>query len=325
MVFAGLELRSPFVAAPMAGVTSPAFRLMAKKGGAALVYTEMVSAMGVMLGGRNTLRLTEVLAEERPVGLQLFGADPEVMGRAAAKVCAMLAGSIDLIDINMGCPVRKIRRQGAGSALLDDPVRAAEVAAAVVEGSSLPVTVKLRLGRYGDDLEGILPGILKAGVVGVALHARTASQLYAGDAHWPAIARLKSWCPVPVIGNGDVNSEEDAVRMMAETGCDMVMIGRAARGDPWVFGRAAALLAGRPVPMVSLAQRREALWEHVDLARRLGGEGHALHFVRQFVMWYTRGLPGAADFRRAAGSAGDLAAITEVLERYFDRLTERAA
>ena len=234
----------------MAGVSNPAFRLMARGQGAALVYTEMVSANGLLLGAPKTERLCRILPAERPVGLQLFGGDPEIMARAAAEAMRF---EPDLLDINLGCPVRKVRRQGAGSALLEDPVRAAEVVAAAVQGSTRPVTVKIRLGPKKDQTERILPPMLAAGIAGVCLHGRTTAQMFAGRADWKAIARLKSWCPVPVIGNGDVTSGEEAVRMLAETGCDLVMIGRAARGDPWIFSRALARHQGRPVPPVDLA------------------------------------------------------------------------
>ena len=246
------------------------------------------------------------------------------MRLAAAKACRL---GIDLIDINMGCPAKKVRRQNAGSALLEDPALAAEVAAAAVEGASLPVTVKVRLGYSSDQLEKILPGILDAGISAVTLHARTTKQGFAGQADWSRIKALKSWCPVPVIGNGDVRSGADAVRMLEETGCDAVMIGRASMGDPWIFGRAAARLAGKePVP-ISIARRKSALEEHVALARRVGGEGHALHFLRKFMMWYTRGLPGAVAFRRSAGPLSDVDLLWQASRDYFDGLlaSEQAA
>lgn len=321
MQIGDIILETPFVAAPMAGVSHPAFRLMARRLGASVVYTEMVSAAGFSRCRKKVYGTARVFPEERPVGLQLFGADPEVMHLAAVKAAGL---EIDLVDINMGCPVRKVRRQGAGSALLDDPVRAAEVTAAVVEGAApLPVTVKLRLGYDRDRLEEILPGILDAGVAAVALHARTVKQGYAGQADWQAIARLAAWCPVPVIGNGDVRSGRDAVRMLAETGCAAVMIGRASQGDPWIFRRAALRLAGREVPQVSLAERQAALWEHVELARRYGGEGHALHFLRKFMMWYTRGLPGASAFRRSAGPLQSVDELWRASQEYFDSLARR--
>lgn len=286
-----------------------------------MVFTEMISAVGLVMGRKKTLKMAQVVPGERPVGVQLFGGDPEVMHQAAKMASEM---PVDLLDVNLGCPAKKVRRQGAGSALLDDPTRAAEVVAAAKEGSSLPVTVKLRLGFGRNDLERILPGILALGVSAVTLHARTVKQGFSGQADWEAIAGLKSWCPVPVIGNGDVRNEKDAVAMLGQTGADAVMIGRAAMGDPWIFGRACDVLAGREPRRVSIDERRAALQEHMALARRYGGEGHALHFVRKFMMWYSKGLPGASAFRRIAGSASDLDELWRVSAAYFDQLQEAA-
>ncbi|WP_449245887.1 tRNA dihydrouridine synthase [Desulfarculus baarsii] len=320
MQFVGLSLQSPFFAAPMAGVSSPAFRLMAKRGGAGLVYTEMISAVGLVRGHKKTLELCLTLPEERPVALQLFGADPEVMGRAAALASQM---PVDLIDVNMGCPARKVRRQGAGSALLEDIPRAAAVMAAVAQAASLPATVKLRLGPSGDDLERIVPPLLTAGAKAVCLHARTTRQAFAGQADWSAIARLADWCPVPVIGNGDVRGEQDAMAMLRQTNCQAVMIGRGAMGDPWIFGRAADLLAGRAVQRASLAQRRQSLLQHTELALSLGGDKLAAHFAKQFMMWHAKGLPGAADFRRLACQERELSRLLTLCEEFFDQLAAR--
>ena len=321
MQLGGLTLESPFVAAPMAGISSPAFRLMARRCGAGLVFTEMISAAGLGLNNAKTLNLAQFIPGERPLGVQIFGGDPDMMRRAAGMVSDM---PVDVVDVNLGCPARKVRRQGAGSALLDDPGRAAEVVAAVKEGARLPVTVKLRLGFNRDDLERVLPGVLKAGVAAVTLHARTVKQGFSGRADWEAVARLKSWCPVPVIGNGDVRDEDDAIRMLAETGADGVMIGRAAMGDPWIFRRAMDLLAGRAPRKVGVGERRAALREHMELARRYGGEGHAVHFVRKFMMWYSKSLPGAASFRRAAGPVKDLDQLWRLCAEFFDELKEVA-
>jgi nifR3 family TIM-barrel protein len=320
MRLAGIELAAPVVAAPMAGVSNPAFRLMARRFGAAMVYTEMVSAAGLVRDRARTWELTRVLPQERPVGLQLFGGDPETMHRAARLVSRL---PIDLIDINLGCPVRRVRRQGAGAALLLDPPRAAEVVAAVREATSLPVTVKVRLGWAGDELERLLPPVLEAGAEVVCLHARSVKQGFAGRADWDAIARLVSWCPVPVIGNGDVRSGRDAKAMLETTGCAAVMIGRGAMGNPWVFGRAAARIQGREPEPVSLEERRRALWEHMELARATGGEGLALHFARQFMMWYSKGLPGSAAYRRLAGRCRDLERLVALTEEYFDHLARQ--
>ncbi len=305
------------MAAPMAGVTSAAFRLMARRAGASLAYTEMVSAVGLVREHKLTWDLCQVDPQERPVALQLFGADPETMHQAARLVAKM---PVDVLDVNLGCPAKKIRRQGAGSALLDDPVLAAEVVAAVVQASEASVTAKLRLGFRSDQLEQILPGVLKAGVVAICLHARTAKQGFAGDADWKAIASLKSWCPVPLIGNGDVRSGSQAVAMLKETGCDGVMIGRAALGNPWIFERALARLAGEEPRQVPVSERRAALWEHMELARLHGGPNQALHFARQFMMWYSKGLPDSAAYRRQAGGAPDLASLISITDDYFNNL-----
>ncbi|MEW5911003.1 MAG: tRNA dihydrouridine synthase DusB [Thermodesulfobacteriota bacterium] len=317
----GLTLDSPFVAAPMAGVSSPAFRLMARRHGAAMVYSEMISAKGLLQSNKNTLRYTRHLPQEHPLVFQLFGGDPEIMGRAAALLSTLGA---EALDVNMGCPVKKVVRNGAGAALLTDPVRAAVVTAAVVAGSSLPVSVKIRLGPARDITAELVPRLVEAGAQAVTLHARTAKQGFSGAADWGAIARLAAWCPVPVIGNGDVFSARDAVRMLSETGCAAVMIGRGALGDPWIFGRAAARLAGREPAPVTPALKRAALWEHLRLAQELGGERQALHFLRQFMMWYSRGLPEAAAFRRQAGCCRGLEELLAVCEGYFDQLEAAA-
>lgn len=321
MQLAGIQLKSPFLAAPMAGVSSPPFRLLAARAGAGLVYTEMVSAQGLLRRQPQTVRMTRVLPEERPVALQLFGSSPEAMAKAARKVGEL---EVDLVDINMGCPARKVRRQGAGSALMDTPSLAAEIVAAVRENCPQPVSVKLRLGHGHETLDEVLPGLLKAGAALVCLHARTVLQAFGGQADWSAIARLKSWCPVPVIGNGDVRSGQDALAMLEQTGCDAVMIGRAAMGDPWIFSRAVDRLAGRQPRGVDLAERRATLWEHADLAQGLSGPGAAMHFLRQFMMWYAKGLPGAVEFRRRAGQAQGFEDLKRLAGEYFDELEAAA-
>ncbi|MCF8096387.1 MAG: tRNA-dihydrouridine synthase family protein [Desulfarculaceae bacterium] len=314
MQLLGLTLQSPFVAAPMAGVTNPAFRLMARRAGASMVYSEMVSAPGLLRHQPQTLRLTRSLPGERPLVLQIFGASPRQMGEAAAIACGL---GVDALDVNMGCPAKKVRRPGAGSALLEDPVRAVEIMSAVAEASSLPVSAKIRLGPKSDITEELVPRLVKAGAQAITLHARTTHQGFSGRADWGAITRLASWCPVPVIGNGDVTSGRDAVRMLTETGCAAVMIGRGAMGDPWIFSRAVARLAGQEPQPVTPTMKREALAEHLELARGLGGECHAIHFIRQFMMWYSRGLPGASLFRRQAGACRELEPLWALCDQFF--------
>lgn len=305
----------------MAGVSTPAFRLMARRMGAGMVFTEMVSAVGLMRNMPKTLAMAQVHQAERPVGLQLFGADPVVMARAAASVSHL---DIDLIDVNLGCPAKKVRRQGSGSKLLEDPARAAEVVAAVAGATHLPVTVKLRLGFRRNDLEKLVPGLVSAGARAVCLHARTTKQGFAGRADWDAIAELASWCPVPVIGNGDIKSGAQAAERLTQSGCPAVMIGRAAMGDPWIFARARARLAGEEPDPLGLEQRRAALLEHVELAKSLGGEGRAVHFLKQFMMWYTKGLPGAVSFRRQAGPVMEMDLLWSRCQDFFDQLRKVA-
>lgn len=316
MQLAGLRLDSPFIFAPLAGVTRMPVRLLARRGGAALVYTEMISATGLSLGQPQTRRLARIWPGEKPVALQLFGADPARMRKAAAAAREL---GPDLLDVNLGCPARKVRRQGAGSALLENPALAAEVVAAAVAGWGGPVTVKLRLGYDRDTLAEIVPGLVAAGAAAICLHARTTKQGFAGHADWAAIARLKSWCPVPVIGNGDVTSDKDAVRMLRETGCDAVMIGRGALGDPWVFARAVERLAGVEPKPVSIAERRLALAEHAELALQ-EGEALALHLSRLLLIWFCKGLPGATEIRRAAGMARHWREVLKLSETYFSGL-----
>ncbi len=317
MRIADLQLDSPFWAAPLAGVSSAPWRLMARRCGAGLVCTEMVSTAGLLRRQPQSMKLLTSFAEERPLALQLFGSKPGEMLSAARRLRESPGLGVDLLDINMGCPVRKVRRQGAGSALLSDPILAAELVAAAAEGWGSPLTVKVRLGESGDDLEKIVPGLLRAGAQAITLHARTVRQGFAGQADWTAIERLKSWCPVPVIGNGDVNSAADALGMLAQTGCDGVMIGRGALGNPWIFAQANDLLAGRQPGQVSLPERRRVLLQQWELARALARPYQEMHYLRQSVMFYVRGLPGAPSLRAAAGPLRDPLKLKALVEDFF--------
>ncbi|MDR1396386.1 MAG: tRNA-dihydrouridine synthase [Desulfarculales bacterium] len=314
MLLAGLELISPFVAAPLAGVSNLPFRLTLKKGGASLVYSEMISSAGLIRQQPQTLRLTRTLEEEAPLALQLFGADPAAMGKAAAWARKRGYG---LLDINMGCPVRKVRRQGAGSALLDTPDLARQVLEAAAQGFGQAVTVKIRLGYKHNDLERIMSFLEDAPLAAICLHARTVAQGYGGRACWPAIAWLKKRAAVPVVGNGDVKSADDAVAMLAQTGCDGVMIGRAALADPYIFARARALREGHAFPEPSLEEIRLDLHAQASLALRLDGPGLALHLVRQFIMWRGGGKPGIGALRRRAGMCKDLSELLRLADNFF--------
>jgi len=296
----------------MAGVSEMPYRRIALGMGAGAAPTELISAKGLMYGQKRSRDYLVHGPEERPFWVQLFGGDAESM--AAGAECAASLGA-DIIDINMGCPVRKVTKNGAGAALLADPKRASAIVEAIQRRTGLPVTVKIRSGwdAHTVDPFTITRAVADTGAVAVALHARTRAQGYAGKADWSLIAKLVEASPIPVIGNGDVFSAEDGHRMMAETGCAAVMIGRGALGNPWIF---AQLSRGEPPPTPverwQLVQRHLAA--HLD---HVGDELRGLRRFRQHLLWYAHGLRGAAAFRRAATQIDNLAQLTEVGEAFF--------
>jgi tRNA-dihydrouridine synthase B len=286
-------LKNPWVLAPMAGVSEEPFRVLAFRMGAALCPTELVSAQGLMRANARTVRYLRHDREvERPYSVQIFGGEPEVM--ASAALVAKEWGA-ELIDINMGCPVKKVTRNGAGSALLCDPLRAAAIIRAIAEATGLPVTAKIRSGwdaQHRNYLE-MAAALEDAGCVGLAVHPRTRAQGYAGQADWSVIADLRRHVrSMTLIGNGDVKTPEDARRMRESTGCDLVMIGRGALGNPWIFRQ---LLGGAaPDP----EERCQVVLGH--FRAHLAFIGDPLGAVRSFrkhLAWYAHGLRGAAAFR----------------------------
>ncbi len=307
----------------MAGTTNRCFRLLCRRGGAGLVYSEMVSANALHHGSRRTEQVhLRSFPAERPLAVQIFGAHPQVMAHAVAWV---ERSGADIVDINMGCTVPKVRRCGAGVELMADPERAVAVVRAVVARSSLPVTVKLRAGLHAGD-RGYLElarRLQDLGVAAFALHARTAAQGFAGAADWSAISELVERVAVPVIGNGDVTTAADAARMVAQTGCAAVMIARAAWGRPWFFAQAAAAMAGRPVPPdpPPAARLGVALCHAQMLALDLG-ERIALHQLRGQLRWYAHGLPHARQFRAATAAATSLAQLCDLIEGYVRSLSD---
>lgn len=315
-------MNPPLILAPLAGITDSDFRMLIRRvGGCGLVTMEFLSSEGLTRQNPRSLAMLRFEPEERPLAVQVYGADPERMADAA--VAAQAAGA-DLVDINMGCPARKILSGHAGAALAGDMELAGKVVAAVRAAISVPLTVKLRLGLREDRLNYLeLCRLFEAeGVQAVTLHPRTARQQYAGSADWRHIARLKEHLTIPVIGNGDVLSPEHAVRMLAETGCDGVMIGRAALTNPWIFSQTAALLDGAVAPPASLAQRRDLMRTHFSDVLQHDDERGALHKLRKFVGWYSHGLPEGRLLRRRLSeltSAGD---VLGAVESYF---SERVA
>lgn len=297
---------NPFLMAPMAGVSDAAYRIMARAGGAALAYTEMVSVAGLHYGGEKTWDLVLPAAPEPDIAVQLFGSIPEQYREATSAVSARLGAQLALIDVNMACPVPKVTRKGEGSALLDDPIRAGEIVVACREGlhdagyEHVPVTVKIRAARRADD-EEVAPEFARAmeqaGVAAVAVHGRTASQLYRGESDWGCIARVVDAVGIPVIGSGDVRGPEAAARMLEETGCTAVMVARGTYGNPWCFSDALRIRDGLEPLEHDIRQRVAAFACQV----RLLDATHAhLARARSLAGWYFRGVPGAAAIRDRA-------------------------
>ena len=303
--------------APMAGVSDIAFRALCVEQGADLAYTEMVSAKGLSFANEKTRHLLDLAEGEQLVAVQLFGHEPEVMASQAAWVEQQMGDSLAYLDINMGCPARKIVSKGDGSALMKDPELAADIVRAVARAVSHPVTVKFRRGwAEGDETcVDFARRMEDAGAAAAAVHGRYSLQMYRGRADWGAIARVKQAVSIPVVGNGDVRTGSDAVSLVGETGCDAVMIARGAQGNPWVFAQAKAALAGEPEPPALTVEER------ISMARRHARllsqrEGRNIVRMRKHAMWYMAGLPGAASARAKINAC----ATVEDFDRVFDEL-----
>lgn len=308
-----LVVDPPVALAPMSGYTTLPMRLLSRRAGAGIVYTELLSATGLHYGSRRTRAMMALAAGEKPVGVQLFGAKPQEMAEAAQVAVAQGA---DLVDLNMGCAVPKVMKTGAGAALLGRPDLAVEMVRAVREAVHCPVTVKLRAGLQANDHNwlGLAVRLVEAGAGAVALHARTAAQHFTGRAEWSAIGRLVAEVPVPVIGNGDVDSAEAAVRMLEETGCAGVMIGRAALGNPWLFGQVRAALRRESPPREPTAEERGAVALcHLQMLAALQGERRAVLEMRPVLVRYLRGLPGTRHWRAGVMKATRVSEVRELL------------
>lgn len=282
--------------APMAGITNLPFRIIVKRFGAGLVFTEMVSANGLVLGSSKTSQYLESDPREMPLSVQIFGSQPIVMADAAELV--VQAGA-DLIDINMGCPARKVVKTGAGGALLRSPEQVKRVVTAVRDACTVPLTVKVRSGWSPEshDIGEIARIIEDCGADGIIVHPRFVNAGFSGQADWNTIARIKDLVGIPVIGNGDVFTPSLAFDMRNKTGCDGVMIGRGAVGNPWIFEQILQMEKGIPARAPELSERRDLILEHFRLLRRSMGEYRAARNMRGLVLKYTKGLPGSKRFR----------------------------
>jgi len=314
MKIGNIELTTPLIMAPMAGITDLVFRKLCAEFGAGLVVTEMVSAKAMSFGNERTADLLATDAAENPVSAQLFGSDPEIMGQVAAS---LNDSNFDIIDINMGCPAPKIVKNGDGSALMQDPGLIGRIVRAVVAGSNKPVTAKIRLGYTYENrnyLE-VAKIIEDSGAAAITVHGRTRPQMYSGFADWDAIAQVKRAVSIPVIGNGDVATPQDARKRLDESGVDAVMIGRAACGNPWLFRRARHYLeTGVILPEPTAKERVELALRHTSDMIAHKGEVTALREMRKHIAWYIKGIRGSTVARDNINKSQDFASIELILQ-----------
>ncbi len=310
--------------APLAGITDSSFRRLCRYQGAAMVYSEMVSAKGLYYDGKKTEELLKFYPEEAPIAYQIFGSDPDIMAWAVEKLSVM--GNC-MIDVNMGCPVPKVTRNGEGAALMKTPLLAAKIVKAMVKAeerssqasgrTAKPITVKCRTGWNQDsiNLEEFALRIEEAGAAALAVHGRTREQMYSGKADWNAIEKIKTKLTIPIIGNGDALSGEDAVNMLKETGCDFVMIARGALGNPWIFRNAIEIYEGRPVsPAITADEKLSMIKMHIGLLVEEKGQRCAVQEMRKHIGWYLKGIKGAAEVRREVNRAHTVEQLLRPLE-----------
>lgn len=319
MKIGSLHLKNNVFLAPMAGITDLPFRTIARSFGCGLAFTEMISATGLVRRTGKTLRYLVSSREDRPLGVQLFGCDPETLAMAAKIATEQGA---DLLDVNMGCPVKKVAKTGSGASLMRDPERVAAILRAVRRASILPLTVKIRAGWNVRQVNAVEIGQIaqECGADAVTLHPRTADQGFGGESNWGLIANLKGRLRIPVIGSGDIRCPEDAVRMFRETGCDGIMVGRGALGNPWLIQNILSHLSGTGILVPSLVEREGIIRRHLLLAIDFYGEEIGTRDFRKHLLWYTKGLKGGAQFRQAAGRIRDRDSAWQALQDFFQQI-----
>lgn len=308
-------LENNLILAPMAGVTDLPFRLLCKEQGAGLICTEMVSAKAIYFKNKNTESLMEIDERERPVSLQLFGSEPDLMAEIARQIEPR---NFDILDINMGCPVPKVVNNGEGSALMKNPKLVHEIVSKVSKAIQKPVTVKIRKGFTEDSVNAVeIAKILEdAGAAAVAVHGRTREQYYSGQADWEIIREVKEAVSIPVIGNGDVDSPQKAEALVKETGCDGIMIGRAVQGNPWLFSRILHYQqTGELLPGPGMEEIKEMILRHAKMQLEYKGNYTGMREMRKHVAWYTTGMPHSASVRRMVNEVESYGQLEELVSR----------
>jgi len=319
MNIGSIKLSNPFILAPLAGITNLPFRLMVKSCGSAMVCSEMVSANGLVYESPRTLDYLKWDSREKPISFQIFGSDAEIMAEAAKIVVSKGA---DILDINMGCSVRKVLKTGAGAALMKDFRKAASIFQAVRKAIEIPFTIKIRSGwdSSGEDALEIGRIAESCGIDAIAIHPRTARQGFGGKSDWTIIRKLKNNLLIPIIGNGDVDSVDSALQMLETTGCDFVMIGRAAVHNPWIFSEILARYHHKPLPEISLKDRFDTICKYVDHTVTFMGEKRACRLMRSHLGWFSKGLPNSSQFRNDIRFIETRAQTLDLLMNYYETL-----
>ena len=318
MKIGNVQLDNEVFLSPMAGVTDLPFRLICKEKGCGMLYTEMINAKALCYDDENTKKMLKIEEKEHPIAVQIFGSDPEFMGKAAVILNEY---SNEILDINMGCPAPKVIKNGDGSALMRNPKLAAEVLTSVVKNSNKPVTLKIRKGWDDDSVNAVEIAKIaeECGISALAIHGRTREQFYSGKADWDIIAEIKQVISIPVIGNGDVFEVQDAVNMLEKTKCDAIMIGRGAQGNPWIFKRINHYMkTGEILSEPTLEEKITTAIKHMNLAVGEHGEYVAVREMRKHIGWYLKGLKNSARYRDQINKITDYKEVIAMLEEYME-------